>query len=49
MARTRILARLGRISEAKTTAAKAIEAGKKLEGPESVMARQAKDIADSLN
>jgi hypothetical protein len=47
--KTRILVKLGRNAEAKTTAAKAIEAGKKLEGPTSVMARQAKDIADSLN
>jgi hypothetical protein len=47
--KTRILVKLGRNAEAKTTAAKAIEAGKKLEGPESVMARQAKHIADSLN
>jgi len=47
--KTRILVKLGRNGEAKTTAAKAIEAGKKLEGPDSVMARQAKDIADSLN
>jgi hypothetical protein len=47
--KTRILARLGRNAEAKAAAAKAIEAGRKLEGPESVMARQAKDIADSLN
>jgi len=46
--KTRILAKLGRNAEAKTFAAKAIEAGQKLEGPGSVMARQAKDIADSL-
>lgn len=46
--KTRILAKLGRNAEAKTVAAKAAEAGIKLEGTTSVMARQAKDISDSL-
>jgi len=46
--KTRILVKLGRNADAKATALRAIEAGKKLEGPDSVMARQAKDIADSL-
>jgi hypothetical protein len=46
--RTRLLAKLGRNAEAKATAAKTVEAGLKLEGPTSVMARQAKDISDSL-
>jgi tetratricopeptide (TPR) repeat protein len=46
--KTRILKRLGRNEEAKETAAKTVEAGKKLEGPDSVMARQAKDISDGL-
>ena len=46
--KTRILVKLGRNADAKATATRAIEAGKKLEGPDSVMARQAKDIADSL-
>jgi len=46
--KTRILAKLGRNAEAKTVAAKAAEAGLKVEGPDSVMARQAKDIAESL-
>jgi hypothetical protein len=46
--KTRILAKLGRNAEAKEVAAKAAEAGVKLEGPGSVMARQAKDIAASL-
>src|SRR5437899_8869701 len=39
--KTRILVKLGRNAEAKTSAAKAVETGKKLEGPDSVMARQA--------
>ena len=46
--KTRILKKLGRTEEAKETAARTIEAGKKLEGPDSVMARQAKDISDGL-
>jgi hypothetical protein len=46
--KTRILAKLGRTAEAKALAGKAIAAGEKLEGPGSVMARQAKDIADTL-
>ncbi len=46
--KTRILARLGRNAEAKEVAAKTVEAGIKLEGPDSVMARQAKDIKESL-
>lgn len=46
--KTRILAKLGRHAEAKEAAAKAVEAGLKMEGPTSVMARQAKDIGDSL-
>jgi len=46
--KTRILVRLGRKAEAKEVAAKAIESGIKLEGPDSVMARQAKDIKESL-
>jgi len=46
--KTRILVRLGRSAEAKEVAAKAIESGIKLEGPDSVMARQAKDIKESL-
>jgi hypothetical protein len=46
--KTRILAKLGRNAEAKEVAAKTVEAGLKLEGPTSVMARQAKDLADSL-
>jgi hypothetical protein len=46
--RTRLLAKLGRNAEAKATAAKTVETGLKLEGPTSVMARQAKDIADLL-
>ncbi|MEO8429297.1 MAG: DUF2911 domain-containing protein [Verrucomicrobiota bacterium] len=46
--KTRILVKLGRNTDAKAVAAKAVETGKKLEGPTSVMARQAKDIADSL-
>jgi hypothetical protein len=47
--KTRILVKLARIAEAKTTAVQAVAAGKKLEGSDSVMARQAKGIADSLN
>jgi len=46
--KTRLLVKLGRPAEAKLAAGKAIEAGQKLEGPDSVMARQAKGIADSL-
>lgn len=46
--RTRLLAELGRNKEARDAAEKTIVAGKKLEGPDSVMARQARDIADSL-
>jgi hypothetical protein len=46
--KTRILAKLGRNADAKAVAAKAVATGLKLEGPTSVMARQAKDIADSL-
>jgi hypothetical protein len=46
--RTRILVKLDRKNEAKVAAEKSVEAGKKLEGPDSVMARQAQDIADSL-
>lgn len=46
--RVRLLARLGRNAEAKAAAEKTIAAGLKVEGPDSVMARQAKDIADSL-
>lgn len=46
--KTRILVKLGRNADAKMTAEKGIEAGKKLEGPDSVMARQAQEIADSL-
>lgn len=46
--RERLLAELGRNAEAKAAAAKTIAAGLKTEGPGSVMARQAKDLADSL-
>jgi hypothetical protein len=46
--KTRLLAKLGRNAEAKAVAAKTIETGRKLEGPTSVMARQAQDISDSL-
>ena len=46
--KTRILAKLGRNAEAKIVAAKASESGIKLEGPNSVMARQARDISHSL-
>lgn len=46
--KTRILAKLGRNAEAREAAVKTVEAGKKLEGPNSVMARQAQDIADSF-
>ena len=46
--RVRLLARLGRNADAKAAAEKTIAAGLKVEGPGSVMARQAKDIADSL-
>ena len=45
---TRLLAKLGRNAEAKAAAEKTVAAGLKVEGPGSVMARQAKDIADSL-
>mgnify|MGYP001613012257 CR=1 FL=1 len=46
--KTRIHAKLGEKAAAQAAAAKAVETGLKLEGPTSVMARQAKDIADSL-
>lgn len=46
--KTRILAKLGRDAEAKAAAAETVESGLKLEGPNSVMARQAKEIAASL-
>ncbi len=46
--KARILAKLGRTTEARAVAVRAMAAGEKLEGPGSVMARQAKDIADSL-
>jgi hypothetical protein len=46
--KTRILVKLGRKDEAKAAAAQTVESGLKLEGPDSVMARQAKDIAKSL-
>jgi hypothetical protein len=46
--RTRLLAKLGRNADARAAAAKTITAGLQEEGPGSVMARQAKDIADSL-
>ncbi|HSH15814.1 MAG TPA: DUF2911 domain-containing protein [Verrucomicrobiae bacterium] len=45
---TRLLAKLGRHAEAKAAAEKTVAAGFKVEGPGSVMARQAQDIADSL-
>ncbi len=44
----RLLARLGRNAEAIAAAETTVAAGLKLEGPGSVMARQAQDIADSL-
>ncbi len=46
--RVRLLAKLGRDAEAKSAAEKVVAAGLKFEGPGSVMARQAQDIADSL-
>ncbi|OHE89536.1 MAG: hypothetical protein A3G75_03900 [Verrucomicrobia bacterium RIFCSPLOWO2_12_FULL_64_8] len=46
--KTRIHARLGEKEAARTAAAKAVETGVKMEGPTSVMARQARTIADSL-
>jgi hypothetical protein len=44
----RLLAGLGRNAEAIAAAEKTVAAGLKVEGPGSVMARQAQDIADSL-
>jgi hypothetical protein len=46
--KTRLLVKLGRKDEAKAFAAQTVESGLKLEGPDSVMARQAKIIAASL-
>ena len=46
--RVLLLAKLGRNADARAAAEKTIAAGLKVEGPGSVMARQAKDIADSL-
>lgn len=46
--KARLLAKLGRNAEAKTVAAEAAEAGVKLEGANSVLARQAKELAASL-
>lgn len=47
--KARLLAKLGRSSEAKTVAAQVVESGTKLEGANSVLARQAKDLLNSLN
>ena len=46
--KTRIHAKLGEKAAAKAAAAKAMETGLKMEGATSVIARQAKDISDSL-
>jgi hypothetical protein len=46
--KTRLLVKMGRNDEAKAAAAETVESGIKLEGPSSVMARQAKEIADQI-
>ena len=46
--KARLLAKLGQNAEAKAVAAEAAESGIKLEGANSVMARQAKELAASL-
>ena len=46
--KTRLLVKMGRNDEAKAAAAETVESGIKLEGPGSVMARQAKELVDQI-